>query len=178
MLALLIFGLIAKIAFVHSANETSCIPLPKQKDTSKILADLRREMAKEGIGVYIVFSDDEHGSEYTHGHDKRRDWITGFQGSAGIAAISMTTAALWTDGRYFTEAEEELDCKNWLLMRDGNPGVPTLISWIVSEANQTTLVCSCSTIHVTFVKNLIFISYLGQRLCLHRPIGGQQLTVL
>lgn len=140
MFTFLLFGLIVQIIFVHSANETICQPLPTHKDTSKILANLRREMLKEGIGIYLVFSDDEHGSEYTQPHDKRRDWITNFQGSSGIAVVSMDSAALWTDGRYFTQAEEELDCKHWFLMRDGNPGVPSIINWIVSEANKTDFV--------------------------------------
>ena len=127
-------------SLVNGSNSTSCTPIPTQKNTSAILANLRREMQNAGIGVYVVFSDDEHGSEYTQPYDERRDWITGFQGSAGIAIISLRTAALWTDSRYFTEAEEELDCANWLLMRDGQPGVPTLTSWLVTEANETSSV--------------------------------------
>ena len=121
-------------------NPTSCTPMAKQKNTSIILMNLRREMQSAGIGIYIVFSDDEHGSEYTQPYDKRRDWITGFTGSAGIAIVSLRAAALWTDSRYFTQAEEELDCTNWLLMKDGQPGVPDLASWLIVEANQTTLV--------------------------------------
>jgi Xaa-Pro aminopeptidase len=97
-------------------------------------------MQNEGIDIYVIFSDDEHGSEYTQPYDRRRDWITGFRGSAGTAVVSSRTAALWTDSRYFTQAEEQLDCANWLLMKEGNPGVPTLINWLVSEANQTALV--------------------------------------
>ncbi|CAF4479709.1 unnamed protein product [Rotaria socialis] len=99
--------------------------------------DLRREMKNAGIGIYVVFSDDEHGSEYTQPYDKRRDWITGFRGSAGIAVISLRTAALWTDSRYFIQAEEELDCANWLLMRNGNDNVPKVITWLVTEASET-----------------------------------------
>jgi Xaa-Pro aminopeptidase len=138
------FFLLVLIAFgcssVAGADEYACTPLPTQKNTSAILSELRRQMQNENIGVYVIFPDDEHGSEYTQPYDKRRDWITGFRGSAGIAVVSWRAAALWTDGRYFTQAEEQLDCGNWLLMRDGNPGVPTLVNWLVSEANQTTLV--------------------------------------
>jgi Xaa-Pro aminopeptidase len=97
-------------------------------------------MQTAGIDLYVIFPDDEHGSEYTQPYDKRRDWITGFRGSAGIAVVSSRTAALWTDSRYYTQGEEQLDCANWLLMRDGSPGVPSLINWLVSEANQTILV--------------------------------------
>lgn len=144
MWTLLLFGLLVQISFVRSANETTCEPLPTQKDTTRILANLRAEMRKDGIGVYVVFSDDEHGSEYTQPYDKRRDWITGFQGSTGTAVITLDAAALWVDSRYFTQAEEELDCKNWFLMRDGSPGVPSIVNWIVSEANKTDRVSRCS----------------------------------
>ncbi|CAF4146273.1 unnamed protein product [Rotaria sp. Silwood2] len=126
-------------SFVNGADQNTCTPSSTQKNTSTILNDLRQEMRNKGIGIYVIFPDDEHGSEYTQPYDKRRDWITGFSGSAGIAVVSLRTAALWTDSRYFTQAEEQLDCANWLLMRDKNPGVPTLINWLVSEANQTVL---------------------------------------
>lgn len=125
---------------VNGADEYSCTSLPTQKNTSAILNSLRQHMQNQNISVYVIFPDDEHASEYTQAYDKRRDWITGFRGSAGVAVVSLQAAALWTDSRYFTQAEEELDCANWLLMRDGNPGVPTLINWLVSEANQTTSV--------------------------------------
>lgn len=127
-------------SLVNGSNSTSCTPTPMQKNTSAILVNLRREMQNVGIGIYVIFSDDEHGSEYTQPYDERREWVTGFLGSAGIAIVSSQTAALWTDSRYFTEAEEELDCANWLLMRDGQPGVPSLLNWLVTEANQTSLV--------------------------------------
>jgi Xaa-Pro aminopeptidase len=127
-------------SFIDGADEHRCIPLPTQKDTSSILSKLRDEMQKEGIGVYVIFPDDEHASEYTQPYDKRRDWISGFRGSAGITVVSLTDAALWTDSRYYTQAEEQLDCNNWLLMRDGSSGVPALIDWFVSQANLTNLV--------------------------------------
>ena len=142
MFLLVLCLLVVSVSFVNGANETSCVPVSTHKDTSSILRNLRREMLSEGIGVYVVFSDDEHGSEYTQPFDKRRDWLTGFRGSAGVAVVSLRTAALWTDGRYFTQAEEEVDCANWLLMRDGNPGVPSILSWLVSETNQTNTVRS------------------------------------
>jgi hypothetical protein len=127
-------------SFVHGVDQNECRPLSTQKNTSLILINLRQQMRDEGIGIYVIFADDEHGSEYTQPYDKRRDWISGFRGSAGTAVVSLQTAAIWTDSRYYTQAEEELDCTNWLLMRDGMPGVPSLINWLVSEANQTVLV--------------------------------------
>ena len=151
-------------SLVNGANNaTSCTPMPTQKNTSTILMNLRREMQEAGIDIYVVFSDDEHGSEYTQPYDKRRNWITGFQGSAGTAIITLQTVALWTDSRYFTEAEEELDCANWLLMRDGQPGVPKIIDWLVDQTNQTTLV----KLIYLFRRSTIFFLFLLATRCNH-----------
>jgi hypothetical protein len=138
----LLLIVIAGSTLVDGAIDNTCKSIPEtQRNTSQILADLRREMQNAQIGIYIIFSDDEHGSIATQPYDKRRDWISGFRGSAGTAVVSLTSGArLWTDDRYFTQAEEELDCENWLLMRDGLPNVPSLISWLVMEANHTALV--------------------------------------
>ncbi|CAF4021934.1 unnamed protein product [Adineta steineri] len=141
--------IVVSISYVNGSNNNVCIPTSKQKNTSNILADLRQEMKNVGIGIYIVFSDDEHGSEYTQSYDKRRDWITGFRGSSGVAIISLQTAALWTDSRYFIQAEEELDCTNWILMKSGNSGVPNIVTWLVTEANQTTLPPGGTTVFIS-----------------------------
>ncbi|GBM06344.1 Xaa-Pro aminopeptidase 1, partial [Araneus ventricosus] len=63
-------------------------------------------------------------------HDKRREFISGFTGSSGTAVILSELAALWTDGRYFIQAEQELDC-NWILMKRYEPGVPEPDDWII-----------------------------------------------
>jgi Xaa-Pro aminopeptidase len=136
--------IMSSVVVVAGASLTSCQSTVQQKNTSTILADLRREMRNEGIGVYIVSSDDEHGSEYTQSYDKRRDWISGFRGSAGVAIVSLRAAALWTDDRYFTQAEEELDCAHWHLMRAGRPDVPSIINWFLTESNHSDLVSSFS----------------------------------
>lgn len=136
---LFVFVLIG-FSFVFGADPNSCTPLSSQKNTSQILSNLRVEMQNANISVYVIFADDEHGSEYTHPFDKRRNWITNFRGSAGTAVVSMESAALWTDSRYFTQAEIELDCANWFLMRSGLAGVPTIYQWIASEANKSALV--------------------------------------
>lgn len=140
MQIIILILLVFSSSWIDGADEHKCIHLSTQKNTLSILTQLRDEMQKEGIGVYVIFPDDEHASEYTQPYDKRRNWICGFRGSAGVAVVSLTEAALWTDSRYYTQAEEELDCNNWLLMRDGSSGVPTLINWFVSQANQTGLV--------------------------------------
>ncbi|XP_055889399.1 xaa-Pro aminopeptidase 1-like isoform X2 [Biomphalaria glabrata] len=88
------------------------------------------------LAAFIVFSGDAHNSEYPTKHDKRREFISGFEGSAGTAVITRTQAALWTDGRYFLEAEEALDC-NWVLMRQGEPGTPSIPGWLNSVLNAS-----------------------------------------
>lgn len=83
------------------------------------------------IQAYIIGSADQHQSEYVSSYDKRRGFITGFQGSAGTAVVTFNESALWTDGRYFLEAESVLDC-HWRLQREYTPGVPTIAQWLGS----------------------------------------------
>ena len=72
------------------------------------LKALRAEMEKRGITVYVVPTADFHESEYVGDHFKARKFITGFTGSAGTAVITLDEAGLWTDGRYFVQAENQL----------------------------------------------------------------------
>ena len=72
------------------------------------LKELRQEMSKRGIDIYIVPTADFHESEYVGEHFKARKFITGFTGSAGTAVITMEEAGLWTDGRYFVQAAKQL----------------------------------------------------------------------
>lgn len=90
------------------------------------LRGLRGKMKAEGIDAYLVFSDDYHGSEYVGDYFKCREFITGFSGSAGSAVIMQDMAGLWTDGRYFLQAEKQLDTKCYKLFKEGEEGVPSL----------------------------------------------------
>lgn len=99
------------------------------------LEELRRLMKENEIDIYIVPSSDAHSSEYVADCDSRRAFISGFDGSAGCAIISEFQAALFTDGRYFLQASQQLD-KNWTLMKVGLPGVPTWQDWIVEQAKE------------------------------------------
>ena len=87
---------------------------------------LRNLMAEKQIDVYIVPSDDFHQSEYVGEYFKARAFITGFTGSAGTAIITQTKAGLWTDGRYFIQAENQLSGSCITLYKMGEPGVPTI----------------------------------------------------
>lgn len=94
------------------------------------LAKLRQEMAKRNIAVYIVPTADFHGSEYVGEHFKARKYITGFTGSAGTAVITMTEAGLWTDGRYFVQAAQQLEGSTIELRKMGMEGVPTIEEYL------------------------------------------------
>ena len=90
------------------------------------LSDLRREMKSRGIDIYVVPTADFHGSEYVGEHFKARQFITGFTGSAGTAVITAEEAGLWTDARYFLQADAQLKDSGVTLYRMGEEGVPTL----------------------------------------------------
>lgn len=94
------------------------------------LSALRAEMDKRGIDIYLVPTADFHESEYVGEHFKARKFITGFTGSAGTAVITRTEAGLWTDGRYFVQAEKQLKGSTVTLFRMAEEGVPTVNEYI------------------------------------------------
>lgn len=94
------------------------------------LQALREEMNKRGIAMYIVPTSDFHESEYVGTYFKARKYITGFTGSAGTAVVTMTDAGLWTDGRYFIQAEDQLKDTTVTLYKMGEEGVPTVTEYI------------------------------------------------
>lgn len=91
---------------------------------------LRQLMKERNIDAYIVPSSDNHQSEYVGDYFKAREFITGFTGSAGTAVITQTEACLWTDGRYFIQAENELAGSGVKLYKMGNPGVPEIEEYL------------------------------------------------
>lgn len=120
-----------------------------QKDK---LTELRKYMKQYNIGVYLIPSEDEHQSEYTALADKRREYITGFTGSAGIAVVTLDDpvaltgeAALSTDGRYFLQAEKQLDKRYWKLLKQGLATNPTWNKFAIEKAikNKFSKVISC-----------------------------------
>ena len=88
---------------------------------------LQNEMKKEGIAAYVVPSDDYHGSEYVGAFFKCREFLSGFTGSAGTLLVTESEAFLWTDGRYFLQAKEELAGTGITLMKMGEKNVPSII---------------------------------------------------
>ena len=100
---------------------------------------LRSLMKESGIHAYLIVSSDFHASEYVGDYFKCRAYMSGFTGSAGTLAVTMEEAALWTDGRYFLQAADQLADTGILLQKMGEPGVPTFVEWIASrlEPGQT-----------------------------------------
>lgn len=96
------------------------------------IAALRTFMEKQGFDVYLVPTDDFHQSEYVADHFKSREFLTGFTGSAGTAIITQTEAGLWTDGRYFIQAEKQLEKTGITLYKAGLPGFPMPDDYIQS----------------------------------------------
>ncbi len=94
---------------------------------------LRQEMAKEKIDVYIVPSADYHDSEYVGDFFKVREYMTGFSGSAGTAVFTQDKAGLWTDGRYFLQAEKQLEGSGITLYKSGEPGTDTVEEFLEKE---------------------------------------------
>ena len=100
------------------------------------LKALRAEMEKRGITVYVVPTADFHESEYVGDHFKARKFITGFTGSAGTAVITLDEAGLWTDGRYFVQAENQLKDSTVTLYRMGEEGVPTVDEFVKDRLKE------------------------------------------
>lgn len=97
------------------------------------LARLRELMKREYLSAFIFPSTDAHQSEYVADHWRGREWISGFNGSAGTAVVTMKSAALWTDSRYFLAAEEQLEDTEYQLMRLKMEGTPTITEWLGKE---------------------------------------------
>lgn len=98
--------------------------------TNEKLHALRAVMKREKIDAFIFPSTDPHNGEYVPDHWKGREWISGFNGSAGTAVVTMEAAALWTDSRYFIAAEEQLAGTEFVLMKLKMPGTPSIADWL------------------------------------------------
>ena len=100
------------------------------------LASLREVMKREHLAAFIFPSTDAHQSEYVADHWLGRAWISGFNGSAGTAVVTMHSAALWTDSRYFLAAEEQLQDTEYQLMKLKIEGTPTIAEWLAKELSD------------------------------------------
>ena len=97
------------------------------------LCCLRERMQEESVDAYLIMTDDFHGLEYVGDYFKSREYISGFTGSAGTLLVRKDCAGLWTDGRYFLQAETQLAGSGITLFRSGQPGVPDLEDYLVEQ---------------------------------------------
>ena len=127
------------LCFLLKMNEKSflCCSLNRKNKNMKTeikskLAALRTEMEARQLSAFIVPSTDPHSGEYVPEHWESRKWISGFTGSAGTAVITLTDAGLWTDSRYFIQAEEQLSGTGIRLFKDRLPETPSIGEWLGS----------------------------------------------
>ena len=113
-----------------------------KEEIAQRLSKLREIMQREHLDAFIFPSTDPHNSEYVPDRWKGREWISGFNGSAGTAVVTMHAAALWTDSRYFIAAEQQLADTEFVLMRERVAGTPTISEWlgkVLSDINGATV---------------------------------------
>ena len=100
---------------------------------------LRGYLRGKGLLAFIFPSTDPHQGEYVPAHWQTRQWISGFDGSAGTAVVTISDAALWTDSRYFIAAEKQLEGTPFRLMKDGLPDTPTIPKWLIESIQNSQL---------------------------------------
>lgn len=119
------------------------------------LAELRQLMAHDDIDAYVIATDDFHGSEYVGDYFKEREFMSGFTGSAGTLVVLKDWAGLWTDGRYFLQAAEQLEGSTIELMRIARPDIPTIPEFLAEKiADGGRIGFDGRTISQAFVKEI------------------------
>lgn len=108
-----------------------------KENIAQRLASLRDLMRREKLDAFIFPSTDPHNSEYVPDRWKGREWISGFNGSAGTAVVTLHSAALWTDSRYFLAAEDQLSSTEFQLMKIKIEGTPTISEWLGQQLRDT-----------------------------------------
>ena len=101
---------------------------------------LRDYLRKNGLAAFIFPSTDPHQGEYVPEHWQTRKWISGFDGSAGTAVVTLSDAALWTDSRYYIAAEQQLQGTPFRLMKDGQAETPSIPEWLCQQLTENDVV--------------------------------------
>ena len=104
--------------------------------TNEKLSLLREKMAEAGVQAYLIPSSDPHISEYLPDHWRTRAWLSGFDGSAGTLVVTETESGLWTDGRYFIQAERQMAGSEIVLYRMREKDVPTIQEFLLSRLKE------------------------------------------
>lgn len=115
---------------------------------------LQKYVVEQGIDAYVVFTNDDHGSEYVVDHFKARAFLSGFTGSAGTLVVTKDGSYLWTDGRYFLQASTQLKLTDTKLMKMGEPDCPEIAKFIADLADAPTVAFDFKTATVEFVEYL------------------------
>lgn len=121
---------------MHKKSSAEMVKKMENKVILERLSALRGSMKEQGIDYYMITSADCHGSEYVHEHFRARAYFSGFTGSNGTLLVSEKGAALWTDGRYFLQAEEQLAGTGIELMRMQEKGVPTIEKYLQEKLQK------------------------------------------
>ena len=100
---------------------------------TKALGMLRQKLSEMGVSAVIIPTNDPHFGEYTQNYYKIREWLSGFDGSAGTLVVTEKSAALWTDSRYFIQAQEQLKGSDIRLMKLKMPQTPAIWEWILNQ---------------------------------------------
>ncbi|XP_061381948.1 xaa-Pro aminopeptidase ApepP-like isoform X1 [Danaus plexippus] len=121
--------------FSFTQTNAAGVTARKKAMSLQRLTALRALMAGHptALAAYIIPTADAHNSEYISPADARREWISGFTGSAGTAVVTANKALVWTDGRYYTQFEKEADLAMWTLMKQSLPETPTMEKWLTSN---------------------------------------------
>lgn len=163
----------------------SNVKVTSSLSTSEKLEKIRRLMKEHSIAVYLVPSEDEHQSEETALSDKRREFLSGFTGSAGICVVTLDDpstlegeAALSTDGRYFLQAEKQLDLKYWRLLKQGAAGYPSWQKFAIEKAAKSKVsnVISCDPKFLSLAWGEYFEQNLKSAGALFKPLAGTNLV--
>lgn len=105
-------------------------------DITEKLSALRKLMKENGMDAYVIVTDDFHGSEYVGDYFKEREYMSSFTGSAGKLVVLPDWAGLWTDGRYFLQAADQLKGSTIELMKEGEPGVPLIPAFLADKVKE------------------------------------------
>ncbi len=127
----------------------------KSETTALRISALRNEMSKENIDYYLIFTSDYHQSEYIDGYFKTREFLSGFTGSAGWMCVSAEEVILWVDGRYYVQAQAEIEGTEIQMYKHGLEDTVSILEYLkLNAVKGQTIACDGQTISATFLKQL------------------------